>query len=284
MSKLRVPDFNLNWQIAPPSDLGEDDSDAELDAFFQQCKAFVTVERSKSSKRQYEYVVSGIFRDPSVTFDALNTSLHHGKEEDPFAESKISGDPIYSSPLYKEFIETLSHLTTTQRVEAYEHLTFTRSTVSNSRTALNFTNTVGIDERKSIDIYVHKTPGPLHGKCTLRELDGGKRSSASGDVVVRNLQTVVDHDMITVIQLYGYRYTKRMYVCGHVFTNNYGNPNHIEIAVLRHYLDCDPAAPASPNTLLVELRCIGDGEIETYRSLLRDYTRLLYKYVNFSLE
>lgn len=139
MSKLRVPDFNLNWQIAPPSDLGEDDSDAELDAFFQQCKAFVTVERSKSSKRQYEYVVSGIFRDPSVTFDALNTSLHHGKEEDPFAESKISGDPIYSSPLYKEFIETLSHLTTTQRVEAYEHLTFTRSTVSNSRTGVFWT-------------------------------------------------------------------------------------------------------------------------------------------------
>lgn len=286
MVKEVIPEFCVNWRSSQLYVPREDDSDAELDAFLQECQAKQLEDLlPHTPKKRYEYVVSGIFQDPGPEFNATESSgsaVPGGpgiSNEDPLTE-----DPIYNSLLYKELLETLSHLMEIHEVEVYEQITFTRNSAARSTSALNFTKTGEMGQSRSIEVHIHKATDRLKESFMLRTLYNEKGSSTGSDVSIRNMLTPVGNDIVTVLQLQGYNISKRLYVCGHVFTNNYGNHNHIEIAVMRHYLDCNPATPVCPKSLLVEVRCIGDGEVETYRNLLSDYTKILYKYVNFSME
>ncbi|GIX66120.1 mediator complex subunit MED18, putative [Babesia caballi] len=284
MASSHVPDYVANWRegepdARPPAEPAPIDSEAELDSFLQECQAHPGADPFCSAPRaQHEYVVSGIFKDPSVRPAAAGSA----EPRSPSTALRCS-DPLFSSALYREFLDTLSHLMDTQRVVAYERLTYRRAPLAGSRGALNFTSNVDAEERKTLVLCVHKPPGPLAGQCTLVEVDHERASASSADVVVRPAGYTVGIDMATVLPLCGYDVVKRLFVCGHVFTRNHGNPSQVEVAVLRHYVDCDPTMPVSPNTMLVEVRCTGDGDLETYKARLLEHSGLLYKYVEFAL-
>ncbi|ORM39624.1 uncharacterized protein BXIN_0080 [Babesia sp. Xinjiang] len=283
MASLRVTNYVANWRTtAPSADTDEPNSDEELDSFLKECQSrMATGGHMPMPKKRYEYVISGIFRDTNVQFDPAKVLP---SESSPDNNSHRLSDPMYQSELYRDFLNTLSHLMETHRVEAYERLTFTRRPLAQSRNPVNFTSKTATEESKTVELHIHKPPSKIAGRCTLVHMDHLKASMSSADVVVREVGSGVSADMATVLPLCDFIMTKRMFVCGHIFTSNYGNPSHVEIAVLRHYLDCNPQAPASPNGLLVEIRCRGEADIETYKTRLREYARLLYNYVEFSFE
>ncbi|GFE53737.1 hypothetical protein BaOVIS_011410 [Babesia ovis] len=260
----------------------ESNSVEDLDSVFKVSKSLLDADGMlHTPKLRYEYVVSGIFKDPTVSFDP---SAVLSPETTSDSDSPRLCDPIFDSTLYRDFLNTLSHLMETQRLESYERLVYSRGSVARSHSAINFTSNVATGETKTLELFVHKDPSPLAGQCTMFDLHNHSASTSSADVVTRSVGGMVGVDMVSVLPIYGFTLTKRMFVCGHVFSSNYGNPMHMEIAVLRHYLDCNPKTPLLPNCLLVELRCRGDGDIDMYKSRLRDYTRLLYNYVEFSFE
>ncbi|KAK1442063.1 hypothetical protein BgAZ_400930 [Babesia gibsoni] len=282
MSEAATGDFDPSWRLAESIIHEGNESDAELDAFFQECQELLQAYRAQYvSKKCCEYVITGIFKDPNVKIEAPLPSENAEQESDT-KEIPMASDPIFNGSLYKEMLDTLSHLMETQKVEAYEQVTFTKKPETDKSSVLDFTRAVKIEESKSIDVYFHKGTASRESRCALRVLDVEKASTSSSDVVIRNVPTAVGEDIYTILPLYDYEITKKIYVCGHVFANNYGNENHIEIAVLRHYLECNPSTPASPECLLVEIRCIGTGELELYKNVLGDYKKLLYKYVTFS--
>ncbi|GBE59691.1 mediator complex subunit MED18, putative [Babesia ovata] len=270
---------------APPPD---SDSEAELDAFYNECISVANGEtQAQPPKKRYEYVVCGIFRDPSVTANpnpeaepAKEQAQTPGQTTPPLRMS----DPIYQSPLCREFLDTLSHLTETQRVEAIHILTFQRVGDLASGVAMNFTKNAESVRSSTVKVSVHKKPSPLAGKCLIIDADDEKPFSSSADIIVRPIGDAVSSEILLVLPLCGYQVLNRVFISGHVFTNNSGNPSQVEVAVLRHYLDCNPTTPVSQDSLLVEVRCVGDGDPETYKARMREYTQLLYKYVDFALQ
>ncbi|CDR95797.1 hypothetical protein, conserved [Babesia bigemina] len=265
----------------PGAEPPDTDSEAELEAFYRECMSAASGDAAAaSSKKRYEYVVFGIFRDPSVHVPETAEPEPEAAQANP--PSRMS-DPIYQSPLCQEFLDTLSHLMETQRVEARHLLAYRRDGERHARASLNFTSKEATVKSSSVKVNVHKPPSPLAGQCTMVEANE-KPVVSSADVVVRPIGGAVNADILTVLPLCGYRVVSRMFICGHVFTSNYGNPSQVEVAVLRHYADCNPNTPVSPDSLLVEVRCVGDGDPETYKARLREYTQLLYKYVDFSLQ
>ncbi|EDO06891.1 uncharacterized protein BBOV_IV005300 [Babesia bovis T2Bo] len=275
--------YREDWRATvSDADAAKNDSGIDLDEFLKECQLRLSTDTAIATpKKQYEYVVRGIFKDPCVKFDPLQVMPSEGKSD---RSAVLLHDPLFESDRYRQFINTLSNLMETQRLEVYERVIYTRKSVAQSHTAVNFTSKAATDDNTTLELLIHKPPSPLAGKCTLVELDRDRVVASAEDMIIRTVGGTVGIDIVSVLPMVNFEVKNRMFVCGHVFGSHYGTAMQAEIAVLRHYLDCNPQTPLSPNCFLVEIRFMGEGDIESCKARLREYTQLLYNYAEFSFE
>ncbi|UKJ87740.1 hypothetical protein MACJ_000180 [Theileria orientalis] len=194
---------------------------------------------------------------------------------------KDANTELGRSKLYLEFVCTLKHLSDACTIHEYMRFLYDKDR-TNMLKNVNFSRSDRFeDNAKHYEVLIHRRPYHLIGKCTLREVDGpvSMGSANSDNLSMRSVYSaVISSGILDVLPSLGYKMMKQHNVVSQVFHINYGSHNYVQVSLYRYY---DLEKELFPGTLLTEIRCFGNSEIEFYKNLTNTFAKLLYKFVQF---
>ncbi|AFZ80424.1 hypothetical protein BEWA_032770 [Theileria equi strain WA] len=225
------------------------DSETELQTIFDPAFSKKLDKLSNGNIFTNEYSIYGIFRD--------------------------GNEPL----LYEELKEMLEHVSDICTVHEYDFHLYIRDKRYFNRAA-NFVSR-DQEEIKHYEVLAHRQPFNMAGSCTLREIHGPPGVRVN-EINMKTVQSInADDGIMGVLEALGYTASKRSRVQSHTFHIGHGTSNYTQISVARHYSETGEAL--APGKALIEIKCIGNSDLDTYKTLLKKYSKLLGKFVTFYL-
>lgn len=215
----------------------------------------------------------------SKKLDKLSNGNIFTNEYAVYGTFRDDGSPAGAeSDLYQELRETLGHLSDISTVHEYDFYLYVRDKKHFNRVA-NFVSR-DQEEVKHYEVQVHRKPFNMVGSCTLREIHGPPGVRVN-EINIRTVQSInAEDNIMSVLEALGYTASKKSRIKSHVFHINHGTSNYTQISIARHYSQ-ETGELLLPGKALVEVKCIGNGDLEVYKTLLKKYSKLLGKFVTF---